>query len=511
MAKANFLPNDEITYIPNAHAAKNPFLTREAETGALPGFEESRHLLPKPFWQGHEDVTACHEKVWQIAFSNLRTPVKESGFVSAFIDTAFNGMLFMWDSAFILMFGRYGGRAFNFQKTLDNMYARQHKDGYICRQLREDAAGERFTRFDPCSTGPEVMAWCEWEYYKTTADRQRLQDVYYPLLAYHEWMAEHRTWRDGSYWSSGWGCGMDNQPRMQPGRNVSHSNGHMVWVDATLQAILDARCLVNMAIELGHAEDIPALEEEIALLAKLVNDRLWSEKDAFYYDEWRNGQLNGVKSVAAYWALIADVVPPERAARFIAHLDNEKEFKRPNRVPTLSADSPDYCESGGYWRGSVWAPTNYMILRGLEKYGYDALAHEIALSCVEQATRVYNDTGTVWENYAPEFPAPGRVYDSIAAKDFVGWSGLFHTAILYEYVMGIKSDPVHGRIRWDVRLTDAHGIVDYPFGTVPICLRCEARTSVKEEPVVTIESACPIEAEILWEGGRKVVSVNCHS
>ena len=142
MAKANFLPNDEITYIPNAHAAKNPFLTREAETGALPSFEESRHLLPKPFWQGHEDVTACHEKVWQIAFSNLRTPVKESGFVSAFIDTAFNGMLFMWDSAFILMFGRYGGRAFNFQKTLDNMYARQHKDGYICRQLREDETPE---------------------------------------------------------------------------------------------------------------------------------------------------------------------------------------------------------------------------------------------------------------------------------------------------------------------------------------------------------------------------------
>ncbi|MBR4428170.1 MAG: glycoside hydrolase, partial [Clostridia bacterium] len=243
MVKANFLPNDEITYIPNAHAAKNPFISREPETGALPTYEASRHLLPKPYWQGHGDVTACHDRVWQIAFSNLRMPTRGSGFVSAFIDTAFNGMLFMWDSAFILMFGRYGKRAFNFQKTLDNMYARQHKDGYICRQLREDIAGERFTRFDPCSTGPEVMAWCEWEYYKTTADRQRLTDVYYPLLAYHEWMAEHRTWRDGSYWSSGWGCGMDNQPRMQPGRNVSHSNGHMVWVDATLQAILDARCL----------------------------------------------------------------------------------------------------------------------------------------------------------------------------------------------------------------------------------------------------------------------------
>ena len=163
MVKANFLPNDEITYIPNAHAAMNPFLTREAETGELPTYEGSRHLLPKPYWQGHEDAIDCHDKAWQIAFSNLRMPVKESGFVSAFIDTAFNGMLFMWDSAFILMFGRYGSRAFNFQKTLDNMYARQHRDGYICRQLREDIAGERFTRFDPCSTGPEIMSWCEWE------------------------------------------------------------------------------------------------------------------------------------------------------------------------------------------------------------------------------------------------------------------------------------------------------------------------------------------------------------
>ena len=136
MATAPFLPNVGLAYIPNALVEKNPFITREMETGELPTYDGSRHLLPKPFWAGHEDVIACHDKAWQIAFGNLRKPVKESGFKSAFIDTAFNGMLFMWDSVFILMFGRYGSRAFNFQKTLDNMYARQHQDGYICRQLR---------------------------------------------------------------------------------------------------------------------------------------------------------------------------------------------------------------------------------------------------------------------------------------------------------------------------------------------------------------------------------------
>ena len=149
-----------------------------------------------------------------------------------------------------------------------------------------------------------------------------------------------------------------------------------------------------------------------------------------------------------------------------------------------------------------------MILRGLEQNGYDALAHGIALACVDNATRVYGQTGTVWENYAPEYPAPGKVGDSVAARDFVGWSGLFHVSILYEYIMGIKSDPVRGRLRWDVRLTDAHGIADYPFGDVPVTLRCEARASAQDEPVITIEAASPMEAEIVWEGGSKVITVN---
>ncbi|WP_414632104.1 hypothetical protein, partial [Acetomicrobium sp. UBA5826] len=32
-------------------------------------------------------------------------------------------------------------------------------------------------------------------------------------------------------------------------------------------------------------------------------------------------------------------------------------------VPSLSADDLQYNPNGDYWRGSVWPPTNYMILR----------------------------------------------------------------------------------------------------------------------------------------------------
>ena len=147
-----------------------------------------------------------------------------------------------------------------------------------------------------------------------------------------------------------------------------------------------------------------------------------------------------------------------------------------------------------------------MLLRGLEQNGYDAMAHEIARACVDHATKVYNDTSTLWENYAPEFPYPGvRDGNWMCARDFVGWSGLIPISILYEYVMGIKSDPVHSKIRWDVRLTDAHGIVDYPFGDTPITLRCEARANQEDEPVITVESPIPVEVEVCWgDGCRKV-------
>ncbi len=94
--------------------------------------------------------------------------------MASFIDTAFNDCLFMWDSAFILLFARYGRRAFDFQRTLDNLYASQHPDGFICREIGTFDGKDRFERFDAASTGPNVMPWTEWEHYGDTADSDRL-------------------------------------------------------------------------------------------------------------------------------------------------------------------------------------------------------------------------------------------------------------------------------------------------------------------------------------------------
>lgn len=474
----------------------NHFINLPPEDAPLPKYEEICGKLPAPVWSGREDVIACYDYAWKTAFGNLRRPEPGTGFVTNFIDTAFNGNFFMWDTAFISMYGRYAARFFNFQKSLDNFYSHQYPNGFICRELWEHEKGEAFHMYDPSSTGPNIIAWSEWLYFEQNNDLKRLGEIFDPLLAYHLWMKENRTWKDGSYFTSGWGCGMDNMPRLQPGYDVMFSHGHMTWVDACFQAIISANNLLKMADILGRNGDVADVKEEAAYLTEFVNERLWDEETSFYYDMWKDGRLNKVKTIGSYWALLADVVPVDRLPRFIAHLNDPEEFNRPHRVPTISADTPGYDPGGDYWRGSIWAPTNYMVLKGLERAGYFDLAHEIGKNHLENVVKVFRETGTLWENYAPEKAERG----SHSNPNFVGWTGLVPIAVLFEDVFGIRTDSNGKKIIWDVNLKDEHGIIRYPFEDRDVDLICAGRPDENERPAVKVKSTKKTVVEVRWNG-----------
>lgn len=495
-----FKVNRGLTYVNSPYVEENEFLRMPAENNPLPLYENSKDKLPKPIWERHENAVECYNYAWKIAFDNLRTPNAEAGFVSNFIDTAFNGFLFMWDSSFIVLFGKYGSQVFDFQKTLDNFYSHQHRDGFICREICESENGEQFSRFDPSGTGPNIIPWSEWESYLQTGDKERISKIFSPLLAYHLWLKEHHTWRDGTYFSTGLGCGMDNQFRQQKLSEFVCSHGHMVWMDTCAQQVLSADTIIKMAKILGRENepDIKSLEEESVFLRNFINEKLWCEKDAYYYDMYRDGSLNGMKTIGAYWALLAGLVPDERLDRFVAHLDNPDEFKRPNRVPSLAASDKNYSPAGDYWNGSVWAPTNYMVLKGLDKHGYNKLAYEIACDNLKNVVEVYEKTGTLWENYSPETADRG----SCSRDKFVGWSGLFPISIMFEYVFGIRPAASKNTIVWHVNRTERHGIERYPFKGEAIDLVCAERKTADERPVITVNSPKPVKIELHWGDGK---------
>ncbi|WP_165022579.1 MGH1-like glycoside hydrolase domain-containing protein [Dysgonomonas sp. ZJ279] len=482
------------TYVKEALVAENEFRVAKPNLITPKSYEEARNILPNPIWEGHEKELEMYWRAWQIAIGNIRQPQEGSGFISTYLDTAYNGNIFMWDSAFIMMFARYGYRYFPFQNTLDNFYAKQHPDGFICREIKGDGA-DCFERYDPVSTGPNLLPWSEMLYYKQYGDTDRLNKIFPVLCAYYKWLKLNHTWPNGTYWSSGWGTGMDNMPRVQSKYSMIFSHGHMVWLDACLQQIFTANILLEMGFYLERWQEIEEYEDEIKMLTKYVQDNMWDEKTGFLYDQYADGSLSTTKGIIAYWSLYTDVLSKDRMDRLVKELDNPKTFNRPHRVPSLSADNPKYNPLGRYWQGGVWPGSNYMVITGLQNKGYSQMAKDIARNHYNQVFEVYKNTGTFWEYYAPEKTEPGFM----ARKEFVGWTGLPPIAVFIEYILGIRSDFSNNTVVWDITNTEAHGMERYPFGPEgTVDFKVNKRSSQDETPSITVKSNIPFEMTILW-------------
>lgn len=445
--------------------AREPLVTENTFRGAasveipVPRLDSVKNLIPSPVWDGHPREIEMYWRAWEIAFHNICHPQPGSGFVATYIDTAYNGNVFMWDSAFITMFARYAFRAFPFQKTLDNFYSHQHPDGFICREIRADG-WDCFERYDPVSTGPNLLPWSEMVYFRHTGDIERLYRVFPALCAYNRWLQLNRTWRDGTYWSSGWGTGMDNMPRVPSGYNPIYSHGHMVWLDTNLQQIFMNNLLLEMGFFTERWQEIEDFEDEAKKLGACVRRNMWDEKSGFLYDLYRDGSLCPTKGIGAFWALHTDVLDRGQTDRLVARLGDTSTFGRPCPVPSLSADNPKYRDNGHYWQGGVWAPTNYMVLDGLHKNGYRDEALRIAAAFYEQVFEVYKEKGTFYEYYSPERYEEGF----FARGEFVGWTGLVPISVLLEYIIGIHSDFSQRRVVWDIHNAERHGVENYAFG-----------------------------------------------
>jgi hypothetical protein len=493
------------TYIDNPFAEENPFRSKARRTvEPWPTFTEAKGALPAPHYPARPEAVACYYHCWQIAFENFRSATDENGFCSDYSSTMFADCLFMWDTVFISLFGRYGDRVWKFQNSLDNFYGKQHPDGGICRQFREDDGSECFARFDPAGSGPNVLGFSEWEYYLTTRDERRLAEVFPALVAYGQWYRRYRTWPNGSYWGTGWASGMVNQPRTPEGAHQWYDHAHRTWVDTNMQQVLANRVVHDMAQVLNRESEVQDFREENASLVPWINRYLWDDKTGFYHDLDRDqSRITGVKTIGAYWALLADAVPRERLDRFVAHLADEDEFLRAHRIPSLSADTLGYDPDGGLWLGGVWAPINYMVLAGLTRHGYNELAFEVARNHFENLVASFKKTGSIWEHFAPDAPAEGR-----GRKDFVGWTGITPIAVFFEYVLGLHADPGARRLTWDLLNCDEIGVDRYPFGRDgSVRLRALARASATDAPIIDVQSNVPFELVLRWRGGSRTERV----
>jgi hypothetical protein len=459
----------------------------------LPTFEGTRPLLPAPVFDQDSLLVRLYWKAWEIAFKNFHEPASSSGFVSQFIDAAFNDNIFLWDTAFMTMFCNVAFPLVPGIASLDNFYIKQHPTGEICREIQRNTGldfvywvnaedSTLFSRwgwiFPPARQGSviyrgrtaptpnprltldamnhPILAWAELESYHLTGDTSRLRLIWDPLVQYYKAYQVYLRQGNGLY-TTDW-ASMDNSPR-----NAFLNQGG-TGIDISSEMVLFARNLAEIARLLGKESEARHYTKEADELSGRINRLMWSRTKKFYYDLTLDGEQAPVRTVAAYWTLLARVASPAQAKDLVKELQNPETFGRLDPVPTCAANEPGYLSIGGYWKGAVWAPTNTMVIRGLENYGYDDLARSIALRHLCIVADVFAKTGTIWENYAPDAKEPGRHVDSaLVAKDFVGWSGISPILYFLEYGVGLKPNAARNELTWRIESAGRVGCERYRF------------------------------------------------
>ncbi|MBU1919855.1 hypothetical protein KKG66_03350 [bacterium] len=442
-----------------------------------------RKNLPHPLLTSNPEWVELYWFAWEVLWSKVHEGTKANGFVKHYLDEGFNEQIYQWDTCFMALFAMYGRDVFPAMESLDNFYLKQRADGYIQRVYHE-TTGEEVAEPTPDEplVNPPLFAWVEWLNVQRTGDPSRVRRILPTLVRYYEWLQNNCRAEEGHglYYNTPLGSGMDNTPRGELGKGG--------WIDMSCQQALAAQCISRLAAIIHDSALVERFDNEARSLSALIDSLCWDEERQGYFDYLPSREPGPARHLGSYWTLQV-IDNKERLNSMIQHLLNPQYFARPHMLPTLSAADPQYDPFGHYWKGGVWAPTNYMTVSGLERLGDHDTAYEIAVNHLNNLSQVFTDFlpdedsiafeeryadgyKTLWECYSPERAAPATRWDNtfFSRQDFVGWTGLGPIAMLLETVIGIDANALDNKIVWHIRRNDLHGVEKYLFGEQQIDL-----------------------------------------
>lgn len=143
------------------------------------------------------------------------------------------------------------------------------------------------------------------------------------------------------------------------------ANEHLVAIAKTLRIELPPELLARME------------------KTKKALEGLWDPYTEQYYSrDFVTHRLLKEPSIAALLPLYSGAISKERAAVLVKMLESEHVFGPPHPVPSVPLNSPRF-NAICYWQGPTWFNTNWLIIDGLRRYGYNDHAEALIESSLE--------------------------------------------------------------------------------------------------------------------------------
>ncbi|MCI1978287.1 MAG: alpha,alpha-trehalase [Bifidobacteriaceae bacterium] len=239
-----------------------------------------------------------------------------------------------------------------------------------------------------------------------------------------------------AYWQTDFAIGVDNDPSVffRPDKSTAS-----IFLNSLLYRELLAFGFILES--LGKVDESIEWREKARALRDSVNKYCWDERDGTYYSvdlnlrevddkTWLHHgaprswpcllmRIDSWSSFAAMWAGIPDQA---QAERMLLRYREKDTFNAPYGVRTLSRLEKQYqvrsSNNPSCWLGPVWGVSNYMVFRGLLKYGFEEDAREMAEKTIRLFANDFNATGCLHEYYDPDTGEP------VMTAGFQNWNFL---------------------------------------------------------------------------------------
>jgi len=190
------------------------------------------------------------------------------------------------------------------------------------------------------------------------------------------------------------------------------------------------------ALILGR--DVEAQEwKQKAQERKAAMDRLmWSERHGLYFDyDFVEQKRNFVESLASFYPLWAGMVDESRAMRLVKSLSR---FEQPGGLVTTSAPSLWQRLPGAFptqWAyPNGWAPLQFIVIKGLERYGYHSHAKRLALKWLGTNLDWFKSHNVFLEKYNVVHPKEEPAKGLYPPQTGFGWTNAIFERFCRDYV-----------------------------------------------------------------------------
>lgn len=377
---------------------------------------------------------------------------------TSFFNFSEDNSISLYETCFSTFFLIYNSKKYPCHTLLDLFYSFQEENGAI-RGTYNLENGQSVVRDDnPEGIQPPLLAWAEYNLYHKVGQKKRIKDVMPTLEKYYSWLEENFKDDNGLYSVPLAATMMPDSPRKDA----------CYHVDFNTQMAINSLYMSALGDIMNDKELSFKYKRNYFTLKTRINSQMYNNDDGIYYDLDKEGNQLKVKTIAAFWPLLAEIPNEEKVEALVDHLKNPETFGTPNPFPSLAANEPGFSEEGMGYSGSVYPHLSFIVIKGLEKYGRYDLARECSIRLLYNILDTFhpegNKKGSLWEAYKPGKDGPAVMPEGTENRPlYLCFTALATITLMIENIVGLYISLPRKTVDWIVPTLELMGIEELPL------------------------------------------------